>query len=233
MKIVLAEEIVINIEKGLEKYPPRPKSLTLTKSVQMPAKTWTVCCHDGMTYVGMDNDCLARIDSDYEVKEKFICFSQTVESVAVYKEVIYLLGSGFPSLVASFDLSGEPLNQWEHVDTTCHYSNMLVVASDRVLIPDTRNLSIIAYSLTGEVMEHISCDLFDHGIVGACPVDDASVIICDNSSSRVFRLNATTGEVMWICEDVRNPAAVGCLKERYIFVTTTDDSTIHILDAYR
>ena len=51
---------------------PLPTSLTLLKSVKLPAKPLSVCHYKGSTYVGLKNKTVARIDSNYQLYRFFI-----------------------------------------------------------------------------------------------------------------------------------------------------------------
>ena len=74
LEIVSSGDITIDSDHGLTISTPTPTSLTLLKTVQLPARPISVCHYKGSTYVGLDNNTVARIDSNYQVYKSLWCF---------------------------------------------------------------------------------------------------------------------------------------------------------------
>ena len=231
LKIIPSDGIAIDSERGIRVSSLLPTSLTLLKSIELPESPYCVCQYKGSTYVGLYNNTVARIDSNYKLYESFITCSGPVCSIVIYKDLVYMLlytGSQ-PRIVRVCDMSGREVTQWSH---TCHTyaSNVLTIVSDQVVIADQPNKRITVYSLTGQILRHVPCSLLcnDYGFM--CAVDDCSVVYSDYKSSKVFRVNINTGHVMWTCSDIVKPQGITCDGRRYVLVASYHCSTVHVLD---
>ena len=232
LEIVSSDGITIDSEQGLTTSTPTPTSLTLLKTVQLPARPISVCHYKGSTYVGLDNNTVARIDSNYQLYESFITCSNPAESVVIYKDLVYmLLYTGSVShIVRVCDMSGRQTAQWNHSCTASLYCNVLTIVSDQVVIADPPNNRITIYSLTGQILRHVPCSLLGSSNMTVCAVDDSSVVVSDYGTSQVFRFNITTGDVMWTYKDVSRPLGVTCYGRRYVLVASYNNKTVKILD---
>ncbi|XP_067944877.1 uncharacterized protein [Watersipora subatra] len=169
LKIVSAGDIVVNsnLHPVVPQQPqlplsPPPKSITLLKSIKLPSYPLSVCQHEGVTYVGLCNDTVSRIDSNYKLHDSFISTPGRVESISLHDNRLYILSDS------------EPLT-----------------------------VSICA----------------GHG-------DD--VIIADYEKKKVFRLNITTGNVMWTFTHPDCPLGLVCYGD-YILVAAENSSIIYTL----
>lgn len=77
-----------------------------------------------------------------------------VSSLQVYRDEIY---SYCPSKVQVYDLSGQQLRSWDHATTNCY--SMLIVVSDKVVIPSDKDRSLYVYSLVGNLLKKIPCPI--------------------------------------------------------------------------
>ena len=233
LEVVSSDGITIDSEHGLTTSTPTPTSLTLLKTVQLPSCPISVCQYKGSTYVGLDNNTVSRIDSNYQLYESFITCSNRVDSVVIYKDLVYmLLYTGSVSrIVRVCDMSGRQTAQWNHSCTVgCYYCNVLTIVSDQVVIADPPNNRITIYSLTGQILRHVPCSLLGSRHLNVCAVDDSSVVVSDSGTSQVFRFNITTGDVMWTYKDVSEPLGVTCYGRRYVLVASNYNKTVKILD---
>ena len=182
--------------------------------------------------MGLDNNTVARIDSDYKLHESFITCSNPVHSVVIYKDMVYmLLYTGSVShIVRVCDMSGRQVAQWSHSCNSYCWCNVLTIVSDQVVIADPPNNRITIYSLTGQILRHVPCSLLPKDVEVMCAVDDSSVVVSDRPSSLVFRFNITTGDVMWTCKDINKPQGVTCYGRRYVLVASCGNKTVNILD---
>ena len=234
LEIVSSDGITIDSEHGLTTSTPTPTSLTVLKTVQLPASPISVCHYKGSTYVGLNNNTVARIDSNYQLYESFITCSNTVDSVVIYKDLVYMLlytGGSVSHIVRVCDMSGRQTAQWNHSCTDgFYYCNVLTIVSDQVVIADPPNNRITIYSLTGQILRHVPCSLLGSSNMTVCAVDDSSVVVSDRGTSQVFRFNITTGDVMWTYKDVIRPQGVTCYGRRYVLVASYNNKTVKILD---
>ena len=232
LEIVSSDGITIDSEQGLTTSTPTPTSLTLLKTVQLPARPLSVCHYKGSTYVGLENNTVARINSNYQLYESFITCSNPVESVVIYKDLVYmLLWTGSVShIVRVCDMSGRQTAQWNHSCTAGWCCNVLTIVSDQVVIADPPNNRITIYSLTGQILRHVPCSLLTEGVEVMRAVNDSSVVVSDRLSSLVFRFNITTGDVMWTYKDVSGPLGVTCYGRRYVLVAINGCNIVKMLN---
>ncbi|XP_067944884.1 uncharacterized protein [Watersipora subatra] len=187
LKIVSADDIVVNRNQRsvVPQQPqlplsPLPKSITLLKSIKLPSKPVSVCHHEGVTYVGLDNGRFSRIDSNYKLHNSFISTSGIVESISLHKNRLYILSRSKPLTVSVYDLSGQVIKTWQHPYHGFHCS-MLTVAAGNVVVADPPNKRLTIYSLTA-----------------------------DCEANEVIRLNITTGNVMWTFNHPDPPQGLVC-----------------------
>ena len=232
LEVVSFHSIIID-EYGLTDSALPPTSLTWLNSVPLPAKPLSVCHYKRSTYVGLDNKTVARIDSNYQLYESFITCSGPVNSIVIYKDMVYMLvGKGLaPFIVRVCDMSGKQIVKWNHSKHYYgHFCNLLTVVSDQVVIADPPNNRVTIYSLTGQILRQVPCSLLGSSNMTECAVDDSSVVVSDDGASQVFRFNITTGDVMWTCKDVIGPrAAIPCYGRRHVLVANYN-TTVKILD---
>ena len=232
LEIVSSDGMTIDSEYGLTTFTPTPPtSLTLLKTVQLPATAISVCHDKGSTYVGLENNTVARIDSNYQLYESFIICSHRVDSVFIYKDLVYTLlyKDTVSRKVRVCDMSGRQTAQWDH-SCTDGYCNVLTIVSDQVVVADPANNRITIYSLTGQILRQVPCSLLGSSDMTVCAVDDSSVVVSDRDTYQVFRFNITTGDVMWTYEDVSQPLGVTCYGRRYVLVANCNNQTVKILD---
>ena len=231
LKIISSDGITIDSERGIIVSSLLPTSLTLLKSIELPESPYCVCQYKGSTYVGLYNNTVARIDSNYKLYESFINCSGPVDSIVIYKDLVYmLLQTGSKSrIVQVCDMFGKEIRHWSH---TCYTlaSNVLTIVSDQVVIADQPNKRITVYSLTGQILRQVPCSLLcnDRGFM--CAVDDCSVVYSDYKSSKVFRVDINTGHVMWTCSDIKEPQGITIYGRGYVLVARNNCSSVKVLD---
>ncbi|XP_067944882.1 uncharacterized protein [Watersipora subatra] len=234
LKIVSADDIVVNSNQHpvvpqplqLPLFPP-PKSMTLLKSIELPSQPVSVCQHEGVTYVGLFNDTVSRIDSNYKLHDPFISTSGPVESISLHKNRLYILSYSAPRTVSVYDLSGRVITTWQHPYHGSHCS-MLTVAAGNVVVADPLNKRLTIYSLTGKTLRNISCLLLSNNEVSICAGHGDDVIIADYKTKKVFRFNITTGNVMWTFTHPDYPQGMVCYGD-YILVAAENSSIIYTL----
>ncbi|XP_067944883.1 uncharacterized protein [Watersipora subatra] len=235
LKIVSAGDIVVNSNQRsvvpqqpqLSLSIPPPKSITLLKSIELPSKPVSVCQHEGVTYVGLDNDTVSKIDSNYKLHESFISTSGRVESISHHENRLYILSRSKPRIVSVYNLSGQVITTWQHCIHSC-YCSMLTVAAGKVVVADPLNKRLTFISLTGKTLRNVSCPLLSDGQVSISAGHGDDVIIADYNTKKVFSFNITTGNVMWTFTHSDPPQGLVCYGD-YILVAALNSNFIYTL----
>ncbi|XP_067949162.1 uncharacterized protein [Watersipora subatra] len=203
-------------------------SITLLQTIELSSNPISVCQHEGVTYVGLNNGTVSRIDNKLKLHNSFISLTGWVESISVHENRLYMLVSGSETLkVCVYDLSGREMTTWDHPshDYCC---NMLTVAAGKVVVADPLNKRVTVYSLTGKTLHNISCSLLsDNNIVTICAGYGDDVIIADYHTDKIIRLNITTGDIMWTVTHP-NPIGLVCYRD-YILVAAGVTISIYTL----
>ncbi|XP_067944873.1 uncharacterized protein [Watersipora subatra] len=235
LKIVSAGDIVVNSnQRSVVPQPPQlplsilpPKSLTLLKSIELPSGPVSVCLHEGVTYVGLHNGTVSRINSNYKLRDSFISTSGIVESISLHENRLYILSRSKPRTVSVYDLSGGVITTWQH-PYHGSYCSMLSVAAGNVVVADPPNKRLTIYSLTGKTLRNISCPLLSNNQVSICAGHGDDVIIADFETQKVFRFNITTGNVVWTFTHPNPPQGLVCYGD-YILVAAYSSNIIYTL----
>ena len=205
--------------------------MTLLQTVQVSSSCTSVCQYEGNTYVGLHNQTIDRIDGSYQLSKSFLSgFSNLVGSVRVYKDRVYSLVPGNPHIVDVRDLMGNFITCWYHEDSYRYHANQLVIIDDQVIIPNRQTKQLTFYSLTGEVIKQLPCPLFGNQYVAMCAANNQSVIVSDYKSSQVFKVNISTGEVIWTCKQIPLLGGVACGRTRVFVANSSTKIKIWILD---
>ncbi|XP_067944908.1 uncharacterized protein [Watersipora subatra] len=234
LKIVSADDIVVNSNQHPVVPQPQltlsiPKSITLLKSIKLPSNPLSVCQHEGVTYVGLHNCTVSRIDSNYKLHDSFISTSGPVESISFHKNRLYILSRSKPHTVSVYDLSGQVIKTWQHPYHDYDSCSMLTVAAGNVVVADPPNKRLTIYSLTGKTLRNISCPLLSNNQVSICAGHGDDVIIADCKTKKVFRLNITTGNVVWTFTHPNHPQGLVCYGD-YILVAACSSNIIYTLN---
>ncbi|XP_067940641.1 uncharacterized protein [Watersipora subatra] len=235
LKIVSADDIVVNsnqhhavpqpLELPLSRLPP--KSITLLKSIKLPSYSVSVCQHEGVTYVGLYSGAVSKIDKNNKLHDSFISTSDTVESISLHENRLYILCYSKPLTVGVYDLSGKVITTWQHPNHS-YYCSMLTVAAGNVVVADPPNKRLTIYSLTGKTLRNISCPLLSNNPVSICAGHGDDVIIADYETKKVFIFNMNTGNVMWTFTHPNPPLGLLCYGD-YILVAACNSNIIHTL----
>ncbi|XP_067944905.1 uncharacterized protein [Watersipora subatra] len=234
LKIVSAGDIVVNSNQhSVVPQQPQiplsrpPKSITLLKSIELPSEPVSVCQHEGVTYVGLNDGTVSRIDSNYKLHNSFISTPGRVESISLHENRLYILYYSEPRTVCVYDLSGQVIKTWQHPYHRS-YCSMLTVAAGNVVVADPPNKRLTIYSLTGKTLRNISCPLLSNHQVSICAGHGDDVIIADFETNKVFRFNITTRNVMWTFTHPNHPQGLVCYGD-YILVAAENSSIIYTL----
>ena len=212
----------------------RPTNIRLVSEVKVGSYCTTVCNYQNQTYVGLDDGVVVRIGPDYNVTP-FIKLSNRIQGMTVYKGGLYTTQHGKPQTVSVHELyTGTLLHTWTHTDyysLIIRYSaSNLTVVGNSVVISDRGNKRLSVYSLTGQLIKHIPCDIISSDNVSICSADTSSLIVSSYDKSKVQRINITTGQVMWTSSCVTKPMGVTCYNQYVLVHETSSQTKIQILD---
>ena len=201
-----------------------PKDITLLKSVDVSDLCYSVCSYKGKVYAGCRGGHVDMIDENNKITKSFIKVDYTVTGVRVYNDKLYLLvyTGGEPSFkVSIYNLSGGFIKTWVHKGDNCDAVNMFTVFSNQVIIPDRTNKRLTIYSLDGDIIKYIPLAI-SASTTSICSLGTDSVIVTDYESSKVFRVNISTSELLWTSTAVANPQSVTCYGEDYLLVGSSE-----------
>ena len=211
-----------------------PTSIEFVTEQRSLSRVKSVCHYKQYTYVGRYGyGGVERISDGGQVQKSFIDVGdQYCESITVRDDRLYILIGYWDQCykVHIYDLSGKLMGSWT---TSIGYRtfNKHCIVDNKLIIPDPSNKQLVVFSLTGDIIRRIPCDLCTDGEVATNVGGDNSVIVSVQGGNKVFRINIDSGEVMWVSNRVTRPQGVVCFKNRYVLVTNYGSETrIWILD---
>ena len=226
MKLQSADEIIINPpnhEQSINKLPSRapPTSILLIKKVTVGDYPLAVCQYKGYTYVGCLYGAVDRIDEGGNVTSAFIKLASPVTGIDVYEDRLYTLMRGNPCTVYVHNLAGQQIHCWKHEDGGGFVGQALTVINNELIIADGTNKRFTIYTLTGEHVRDVPCDLITQNYLTICDVGNNSVLVANyDAEPELYRVNLTTGYVEWRSDRVYHPVGVVMRSKDYALVTS-------------
>ena len=210
-----------------------PTSTTLLRKFEVSSNPESVCHFQGYTYVGCVG-CVDRISEDGQVHKAFRTIDRYASGLALHEHILYVLVGkpGMQFWVQKHELSGIMISSWGTSIGYVNY-NELKVVGDKIIIPDSLKKQLVVFSLTGNLLKQIPCNVCTGYRIKMCAVEENSVVIAVEDNDTVFRINTDNENVLWTSNYVAGPAAVACYKSRYILVTKSKNNKerrIWILD---
>jgi len=210
----------ITPEQGLVVSPPPLKSIELINTVEVSPHCYSVHTYEGITYAGCSGG-VDRINENNKVTKSFISIKgSTVVSFSVHNDRIYTLSSD--STVRVHDLEGRSITSWTHTDKLGS-RNQLAIINNQIAILDRLNKTLVFYSLNGKVVNTFPCPLLTDASVRLSAADNNSIIISQYYSSLVYKVDISSGDIIWQCKDVAAPRGVTCYRDEFVLVA---DDTI-------
>jgi len=145
-------------------------------------------------------------------------------SISVHNDRIYTLFTDLT--VRVHDLEGKSITSWTHTDESrwfVPWMNQLVMINNQIAIPDRQNKTLVFYSLNGEVVNTLPCPLLTDAGVRLSAADNNSIIISQPYSSLVYKVDISSGDIIWQCKEVAKPCGVTCYRDEFVLVA---DDTI-------
>jgi len=221
--MTLADQITEIIEKDRKISPPQ--ALTLVKSRDFRRNDcWSVHGYRGITYAGFRGS-LYRMNEDGTANLCFLIrgWNCAVWSISVHNNRIYTLSSDLT--VRVHDLEGRPITSWIHTDKQVFFVNQLSIINDRITIPDKHNRTLVFYSWNGKVVNTLPCPLLTNTPLHLCAADNNSIIISQCDSSLVYKVDTSSGDIIWQCKDVATPRGVTCYRDEFVLVADVTKPT--------
>jgi len=201
-----------------------PTAIELIRTVSIGENFYSVHCCNGITYVGGNNG-VKRVNKNHRVILTFffgIDEKHCVLSISVHNDRIYTFSTD--STVRVHDLEGRFITSWIH-KAKSKFTNQLAIINNQIVIPDRPNKTLVFYSLNGEVVKTLLCSLLTDTIVYLSDADNNSVIISQYDSSLVYKVDTSSGDIIWQCKDVAAPRGVTCYGDEFVLVADYPKST--------
>lgn len=227
LEIKPAENLLIDPELGIITMRPLPRSLKLLQTVDLQSQCHSVCYHNRNLYCALDNNTLTKITWDSKESKEICTFSNTAQAIARYKDSFYILVSGKPCEVHVHSIAGKFITKWVHPDKNPY--NGLAMLSDKVVIPDRLNNCLAVYTLTGNVVKQIPYPQKNKDRVAICATGNYAVIVSVYLMNKVFKVDITTGQVVWSHEQIEMPEGVACYEHNVVLVASYNSSKITLL----
>ena len=200
--------------------------------IKVSGQCATACQFDDFTYVGMHGGNIDRIDKAGGRTKGFIKLSSHVTSIRAHKDTLYTLMAGNPSVVYVHNLSGQLISSWSHPDNG-FWGSKIAIVNDQLVIANRKTKRLTLYSPFGEVMRQVDVSQISNGFVSICESGRDSVIVSDYATSRVFKVNINSGDIVWMSSKVSGPLGVTCYGGSHVLVTKQDNrTTIWVLDIH-
>jgi len=205
--------------------------MTLSHTVALSSPCNTVFQHDGITYVGLDEQTVKLINREYQLGDSLVNLGSFVECVRVYNDRVFsLVGAGSNYTVCVHDLSGNLVTKWPGKIEGSY--KKLTVMDDLITVPSCDSKTLTFYSFTGEVQKSLPCPLLsDSGATAICSVGTNYVVISDTDSSRVFKLDISNGKICWESQHVSKPQGVAYQRGVVYVMNKSTTPTLWLLDS--
>ena len=162
------------------------------------AYPYTVCRYKGVTYVGLENGAINKVDNIGNNTANFIKLSKRVLTVRGHMDQLFILEFGQPYKMHVYDLNGRLVKSWNHTDFNGgSEGNKLFVYKNEVFVADTINQQIVIYDLDGKLKQNIPCPTMQKTCTSMCPAGKDCVIITSFIPPQVSKINFKTGDVVW------------------------------------
>jgi len=210
-----------------------PTAIELIETVSIGEKFYSVLFCNGITYIGGNNG-VKKVNRNYKLAENFLFRlkdSGFVWTISVHNDRIYTLSSD--STVRVHDLEGKFITSWTYTDDKLKLVNHLAIINNLIAIPNRLNKTLIFYSLNGEVVNTLPCPLLTDTPVCLSAADNNSIIISQYESSLVYKVDTSSGDIIWQCKDVTEPLGVTCYRDEFVLLAhNTKPATLCVLSLH-
>ena len=159
----------------------------------------TACLYKGVTYVGLENGAINKVDNLGNSTANFINLSCVALTIRAHMDQLFILEYGQPYRIHVYDLNGHLVNSWNHTDTDgAYHGNKLYVSKNEVIVADVFNQQIVLYDLSGRLRRGVPCPTIKKGdFTSICSAGKDCLIVTSCSLPQASKINIKTGEVVW------------------------------------
>ena len=159
----------------------------------------TACRYKGVTYVGLSNGAINKVDNLGNITANFINLSCVVLTIRAHMDQLFILEHGQPYKIHVYDLTGHPVNSWNHTDTSSAYQgNKLFLSKNEVFVADAHNQQIVVYNSDGKLIQNIPCPAISRGdYTSMCSAGNDCMVITSYNSQKASKVNIKSGAVLW------------------------------------
>ena len=216
-----------------------PKSMEFNLDVTVPKTPKRVCHHKGITFVSGGDCSVRKISHDgcQATIERFASLQKYPVALLGHEDRLYVLAEGQPHSVYAFDLEGRLLNFWDHPDFNTggiSFGRAITVINNELVIADRSNKKFCIYNLTGEFVRSVKCSILNKNKLAICHAGGDSIIVANvGARPELFKINLSTGQLEWECNDVINPSRVAMLNKDIALVSDAKKPSViklYILD---
>ena len=211
-----------------------PTKMTLIKRMQMNDYCCSLCRHNDDIYVGGIWKGIVKINKiDERPLSRLEIGNSEVNGMEVYKGRLYYTTA--IGKLSVYELQNDQQHSsWSVSDDGGTWPGCRICfVGDELAVADRRRQGITLYSTHGEEIRHVACNSITHrGKVVICRAEQQSIIISDEPSSTVLKLNLKSGEIEWKSTCVPQPQAVTCDLPGYVLVASKSEvPTLSVLDS--
>ena len=216
---------------GADCVGPAPTKMTLIKRIKMENPCSSVCNHNDETYVAVMRNGILKNNKLGELSTANGKLDD-ISGMKVHKGRLYC--SGFGNVLVYGIQNEQQLSSWSVIDGGSTWPGCrMCFIGEELAVADRANQRINLYTTNGEEIRHVVCNAITHlGSVVICRAERQSIIISDEPSSTVLKLNLESGEIEWRTTCVPDPQAVTCDLPGYVLVASKSKvPTLRVLDS--
>ena len=230
-----APDLNLSITSSGEDYVgPAPTKMTLIKRIKMENSCSSVCHHNDETYAAVFCKGIMKINKLGEVSSAYDD-PYDISGMKVLKgRLYYTRNSERGNLLVYGIQNKQHLSSWSVSDDGHTWPGCrMCFIGEELAVADRENRRITLYTTNGEEIRHFACNsITHHGSLVICRAEQQSIIISDEPSSTVLKLNLISGEIEWKSTCVPQPQAVTCDLSGYVLVASKSEvPTLSVLDS--
>ena len=227
-----APDLTLSISSGSADYVgPAPTKMTLIKRVKMTRQCSSVCHHNDETYVAVRRHGIMKVNKLGEVPSAFD-YRGNISGMRFHKGRFYC--SRHRKVLVYGIQNKQQLSSWSVSDGGITWPGCrMCFLGEELAVADRVNQRITLYTTNGEEIRHVVCNAITRqGSVVICTAEQESIIISDQPSSTVLKLNLESGETEWRTTCVPDPQAVTSDISGYVLVASKSEvPTLSVLDS--
>ena len=196
--LVPQNDLEVGCELATEAHKPPNSMQFLSQLSGNHSNPVTACRYKGVTYVGLGNGTINKVDNLGNNTANFLKLPHAVITIRAHMDQLFILEYGAPYKIHVYNLNGRLVKSWNHTNTSgAYYGNKLFVSENEMFVADAFNQQIVIYDLSGKLTRNIPCPAIQKTNTSTCPAGKDCVIITSYSPPQVSKFNFKTGDVVW------------------------------------